>query len=225
MKLYLKRQSRALHLPRVLKGSAVAAHCKPCALLEGLVGVLLSCVGKTVIRLCRSRWERLLKNCFNMALAITLSELAWIFRRELAIMISLCRLSFCFYFSKKKKKIDFVMKFSWGFCLDLLCPTRLSAIPRLPQESALRALPEMESHINKIAPISILLSWLMSATPKEVAGQLQGELSVPAFPLTQLPLCDCKAACMESLWAGKGVMVSQLGGSSPMKNICLLQTK
>lgn len=77
---------------------------------------LLSCVGKTVIRLCRSRWERLLKNCFNMALAITLSELAWIFRRELAIMISLCRLSFLFpLFLPKKKLIWFCCKVQLRF--------------------------------------------------------------------------------------------------------------
>jgi len=72
------------------------------------VGVLLPCVGKTVIRLCRSRRERLFKNCFNMSLAITLAELAWIFKRELAIMMSLCNFSFCFYFSQEKKIIYLV---------------------------------------------------------------------------------------------------------------------
>lgn len=39
-----------------------------------------------------------------MALAITLSELAWIFKRELAIMISLCLFSSLFYFSQGKEK-------------------------------------------------------------------------------------------------------------------------
>lgn len=155
MKLYLKRQSRALHLLRVLKGSAVGAHSKPCALLEGLVGVLLSCVGKTVIRLCRSRWERLLKNCFNMALAIALSELAWIFRRELAIMISLCRLSILFPLFLRKKKINLILlqssvevsaRISYVQHISLPCPP-------LPRERLLRAVPGMESHINKIAPI------------------------------------------------------------------------
>lgn len=140
----------------MLKGAAVGAHCKPCALLEGLVGVLLPRVGKTVIRLCRSRRERLFKNCFNMAPAITLSELAWIFKRELAIMISLCRFSFCFYFSQKKNNNNNLLyqQSSAGVSAWISRVRPISLLrPCLPREGALRALAEMESPVNKIIPI------------------------------------------------------------------------
>lgn len=191
MKLYLKKWSRALHLLSVLKGAAVRAHCKPCALLEGLVGVLLPCVAKTVIRLCRSRRETLFKNCFNMVLAITLSELTWIFKRELSIMISLWCFSFCFYFSwgKKKKKSGLSTKFSWDFCLDLLCPTHLFTVSiSVPGRSTKGSHEDGKLHWQNHSHL-ILPSWLMSATSKEVNSvsqvQLQGEPSVPVCPVTQ----------------------------------------
>lgn len=200
MKLYLKRWSRALRLPRVLKGAAVGAHCKPCAPLEGLVGVLLPCAGKTVIRLCRSRQERLFKNCFNMAVAITLSELAWIFKRELAIMISLCRFSFCFYFSQKKKEFRLSTKFSWGFCLDLLCPTHLSvasmsALGRIAKGTRRDGKPHQQNY-----SYLILLSGLMSATPKEVADQ-PGPASRGAEHAS-LPCCSVPSLLRQSSLRG-----------------------
>lgn len=162
MKLCLKRWSRALHLGSMFKGAAVGAHCKPCALLEASVWVLFPCVGKTVIRLCRSKRERLFKNCFNMAPAITLSELAWIFKRELAIMIPLCLFPSRFYFSQGREKKKTKNRI-WG--------SRVRPILPLPWEGAQDRKPRQQnpSHL-------ILLPWLMSSASKEVNSGIQAQL-------------------------------------------------
>lgn len=137
-----------------------------------------------------------------MAHAITLSELAWIFKRELSIMILLCCFTFCFYFSQEKKnknkdkkkktpttrttkpQTGLSTKFSWGFCLDLLCPTHLSStsisVPgRSTKGSHKDEKPPVQNHSHLIS-----LSWLMSATSKEVNSvsqvQLQGGSACPS---------------------------------------------
>lgn len=81
-----------------------------------------------------------------MALAITLSELAWIFKRELAIMIPLCLFSSCFYFSQgrgKKQKIE----------LGLLCQTHLPAA--LGRSARRKAVPTESFSSNPAALINV----------------------------------------------------------------------
>lgn len=70
-----------------------------------------------------------------MALGITLSEWAWIFKRELAIMILLCLFSSCFYFSQgrgKKQRID------------------VGALVSDPSSRCLGKEPKTKSHANRI---------------------------------------------------------------------------
>lgn len=46
--------------------------------------------------------------------------------------------------------------------------------------------------------------------------------SLPCYSVASL-LLQSKAACVKISWVGQGVMISQLGGSSLPKDICLLQ--
>lgn len=166
-----------------------------------------------------------------MVLAITLSELAWIFKRELAIMISLCCFSFGFYFSQKKKKIFFfwfINKVQLGFLPGSpmsnpsLCHTCIyPGKERYRDSQKWKAMSIKSLPSNSTDLINVFYPERGIRSEPGSASRGAERASLPCYSVVSLLL---QSSPHGDPMGRQGVMISQLGGSSLPKDICLLQT-